>query len=197
MKLLLASQSTTRRQMLEQAGVAFEMVAAPADEDAEKARLLAAGTAPRAIAAALAGLKARSADAPLDALVIGADQILETADGGVLSKARSRDEAAAQLRGLAGTTHRLHSAAVLLRNGAEIWSGTETAALTMRPLAEAFIADYLDREWAHVRWNVGCYRIEGPGVQLFERVEGSHFAILGLPLVPLLAALRAEGVLTS
>ena len=101
----------------------------------------------------------------------------------------------AQLKGLAGATHRLHSAAVICERGEAKWWGLETATLTMRPLGDSFLDSYLEREWEHVRWNVGGYRIEGPGVQLFEKIEGSHFAILGLPLLPLLAYLRERGLL--
>jgi septum formation protein len=195
-KLLLASQSAARRQMLEAAGVAFETVAAPLDEEAAKAGLEAAGFAPRDMAEMLAGLKAKSVDAP-GALVIGADQTLELDDGAMLSKSVSRDEALAQLRLLSGRRHRLHSAAVVVEDGERVWGETESVAMHVRPLGEAFLQTYLDAEYAAVRWNVGGYRIEGMGAQLFERIEGSHFAILGLPLLPLLAFLRGRGLLTS
>jgi septum formation protein len=196
-RLLLASQSATRRKMLEQAGVAFETVQVATDEEAEKARLLADGCDAVTIAERLAALKARSVAAGHTELVLGADQVLETADGALLSKPRSREHLAEQLNGLAGTTHRLHSAAMLVRNGELVWHRMETASLTMRPLTDAFIAAYLDREWDSVRWNVGGYRIEGMGAQLFDTVEGSHFAILGLPLLPMLAELRRLGLLAS
>ncbi len=195
MRLLLASQSATRRAMLKQAGVPFETVASPADEESEKRRLIAAGLPAQAIAAGLALAKATAVGS--DALVLGADQMLECADGSMLNKPGSRDELAAQLRGLAGTTHRLHSAAMLTHGGEQVWAATESVSLTMRPLSDAFIAAYLEREWDEVRWHVGGYRIEGMGAQLFERIEGSHFAILGLPLLPLLAELRRFGFLTS
>lgn len=183
--------------MLERAGVSFEPVETAADEEAEKARLLAEGHDPVTIADRLAAAKAASVTAAEDALVLGADQVLETADARLLSKPRSRADLAAQLSGLSGTRHSLHSAAALVRNGGVVWRATETVDLTMRQLSEAFLEHYLDREWDEVRWNVGGYRIEGLGAQLFERVEGSHFAILGLPLLPLLTELRRRGLLTS
>ena len=196
MRLLLASQSATRRLMLEQAGVPFEAVRSEFDEDSAKSALIAEGRDAWQIAGGLAFLKAVSAEDE-DALVLGSDQVLECADRSLLSKPRSRDELAAQLRKLSGATHRLHTAAVLTQGGEQIWTATETVSLGMRSLSDAFIQDYLQQEWQAVRWNVGGYRIEGMGAQLFERIEGSHFAILGLPLLPLLAELRRLGVLTS
>jgi nucleoside triphosphate pyrophosphatase len=197
MKLLLASQSATRRRMLEAAGVPFETVTAALDEEAAKKGLTAAGFEPRDMAEMLAEMKAMSARAGEEDLVIGADQILELDDGTMLSKPGSRDEALAQLRSLSGGTHYLHSAAVVVEGGARVWGETETVAMDVRPLGEDFLQAYLDAEYEAVRHNVGGYRIEGMGAQLFEEVEGSHFAILGLPLLPLLDYLRARGVLKS
>jgi septum formation protein len=113
----------------------------------------------------------------------------------MLSKPSSRAEAMEQLRSLSGRTHLLHSAAVVVENGAMRWWHCESVALAMRPLGDTFLQHYLDREYEAIRWSVGGYRIEGPGVQLFERIEGSHFAVLGLPLLPLLAYLRERGAL--
>jgi septum formation protein len=197
MKLLLASQSATRQRMLEAAGVPFETVAAPLDEEAAKAGLAAAGFEPRDMAEMLAEMKAMSAEAGADELVIGADQILELDDGKMLSKPGSRDEALAQLRQLSGGTHYLHSAAVVVEGRARVWGETETVAMDVRPLGEDFLEAYLDSEYEAVRHNVGGYRIEGMGAQLFEEVDGSHFAILGLPLLPLLDYLRERGLLLS
>lgn len=197
MRLLLASKSATRRAMLEAAGVPFEAVEARLDEDAAKAGLWSAGFDAHDMAEELAQLKALSVEAPGDALVLGADQVLERDDGSVLSKPASREEAYDQLVSLRGTAHRLHSAAVVALRGEAIWWGADTATLTMRPFSDAFLRAYLDAEWEQIRWNVGGYRIEGPGVQLFERIEGSHFAVLGLPLLPLLTYLRECGLLTS
>ena len=197
MRLLLASQSAARRQMLAQAGVAFETVAAPLDEDEAKAGLLAAGFEPRDLAEMLAEMKAKSASAGAGDLVIGADQVLELDDGTMLSKPGSRDEALALLRLLSGGTHYLHSAAVVVEAGERVWGETETVAMDVRPLSDAFLQAYLDAEYEAVRFNVGAYRIEGMGAQLFEEVAGSHFAILGLPLLPLLYYLRERGLLAS
>lgn len=197
MRLLLASKSPARRQMLEAAGVPFEPVDAPLEEEGAKTGLLAAGFAPRDLAEMLAEMKAKSAAAPADALVLGADQVLETETGGILRKPGSRAEALDQLRALSGQVHYLHSAAVIVEAGERSWGCTETAAMTVRRLGDAFLREYLDAEYEAVRWNVGGYRIEGRGAQLFEAVEGSHFAVLGLPLLPLLAYLRGRGMLAN
>lgn len=181
--------------MLDAAGVPFEAVDAPLDEAHEKAGLMASGVDARTLAARLAAAKALSVAAPADALVLGADQVLETEAGGVLSKAESREELRDQLRLLSGRPHRLHSAAVMIESGRTCWSAVETATLVMRDLGDSFLDAYLDQEYEDVRWNVGGYRIEGLGAQLFDRVDGNHFAILGLPLLPLLDFLRLRGIL--
>lgn len=196
MKLLLASQSATRRRMLEAVGVRFETAAPALDEEQAKAGLIEAGFEPRDLAEMLAEMKAKSVAAG-DALVIGADQTLELDDGTMLSKPASRADALAQLRRLSGRTHYLHSAAVVAEHGERIWGETESVTLEVRPLGEDFLTAYLDSEYEVIRFNVGSYRVEGPGAQLFEAVEGSHFAVLGLPLLPLLAFLRGRGVLAS
>jgi septum formation protein len=196
MKLILASRSETRRHMLEAAGVAFEAVPAPLDEEEAKAGLAAAGFEARDMAEMLAEMKAKSV-VDGEALVLGADQTLELDDGTMLSKPGSREEALAQLRSLGGRTHWLHSAAVVVEQGGRVWGETESVKLIVRPLGEEFLRAYLDREYEAVRWNVGSYRVEGMGAQLFEAIEGSHFAVLGLPLLPLLAYLRARGLLQS
>lgn len=183
--------------MLEAAGVPFETVEAELDEAAAKAGLEAAGFDPRGISEELAQLKALSVDAAGDSLVLGSDQTLELEDGAMLSKPESREEAFEQLAILSGRTHRLHSSAVVAEDGQAVWWHCETVEMTMRRLGREFLEAYLDREFEHVRWSVGGYRIEGMGAQLFERVEGSHFAILGLPLLPLLGYLRERGVLQS
>ena len=198
MRLLLASQSAARRRMLEAAGVPFETVAAELDEEAAKAGLIAAGFEPRDLAEMLAEMKAKSVADAGDALVLGADQMLELDDGTMLSKPGSREEALAQLRALSGATHYLHSRrgrrrARRARSGARPrasrWTCGRSATTSSRPIST--------REYEAVRWNVGGYRIEGLGAQLFERIEGSHFAVLGLPLLPLLAYLRERGLLPS
>jgi len=197
MKLVLASQSAPRRQMLEAAGVTFETVPADLDEAEATAGLAAAGFEPRDTAEMLAEMKAKSVAAAGDALVIGADQVLELDDGTMLSKPGSRDEALAQLRLLSGQTHYLHAAAVVVENGARVWGETESVAMDVRPLGDDFLEAYLDAEYEAIRASVGGYRFEGLGAQLFDEVEGSHFAILGLPLLPLLDYLRQRGLLLS
>ncbi|MEA3000592.1 MAG: nucleoside triphosphate pyrophosphatase [Sphingomonadales bacterium] len=197
MRLLLASRSAARRAMLEAAGVPFEAVEAELDEEAGKAGLWSAGFDARGVAEELAQLKALSVRAGPGELVLGCDQTLERGDGTLLSKPASRDEARGQLESLRGATHQLHSAAVIAEAGEGVWWACETVALSMRPFGEAFLEAYLDREWEHIRWSVGGYRIEGAGVQLFDKIEGSHFAILGLPLLPLLAYLRERGVVAA
>jgi septum formation protein len=196
-RLILASRSAPRRQMLEAAGVPFEAVSADLDEEEAKAGLAAAGFEPRDTAEMLAEMKAKSIAAPADALVIGADQVLELDDGAMLGKPASRDDALAQLRALSGQTHYLHSAAVVVENGERVWGETETVAMDVRPLGDEFLHAYLDAEYDAIRESAGGYRFEGLGAQLFEEVEGSHFAILGLPLLPLLAYLRERGLLLS
>ena len=197
MRLLLASHSETRRTMLEGAGVAFQATASEIDESGAKAGLIEAGFEPRDIAEMLAEMKARGVDAQRDALVLGADQVLERDDGTMLSKVGSREQAALQLRSLSGRVHFLHSAAVLFERGERVWGQTETVEMAMRPLSEAYIQAYLDSEYEKVRGSVGCYRIEGRGAQLFDEVWGSHFAVLGLPLLPLLSYLRERGLIGS
>lgn len=197
MKLVLASGSATRRMMLEAAGVPFEARRPDVDEEAAKGILLGRGAAAADIAMELAQLKALSLEAAGDELVLGSDQVLEQQDGSILGKPRSRDDAADQLNRLAGRTHRLHSAAVLASGREVVWRGSESVALKMRSFSAAFLEDYLAREYDAVRFNVGAYRIEGMGAQLFEDLKGSHFAILGLPLIPLLAELRRLAILTS
>lgn len=197
MLLRLASRSDTRRRMLESAGIPFEIVDAPFDEERAKADVLTSGMEARAVAGYLAEGKALSPGIAPDSIVLGADQVLETDSGAILSKAGSMEELRDQLRMLSGRRHFLHSAAVVAENGRPVWRTTETATLVMRELGDSFLDDYLAREYEEVRWNVGGYRIEGLGAQLFDRADGSHFAILGLPLLPLLAFLRSRGMIAA
>ena len=197
MRLVLASRSATRAGMLEAAGIPFEAAAAELDEEAAKERLRRGGASAAELADALAELKALSVAAAADALVLGSDQTLERDDGVMLDKPSSREDAVAQLRSLSGQTHQLHSAAVIAEGGRPNWRSVESVSLTVRPLSDAFIESYLTEEFDAIRHSVGGYRIEGLGVQLFEKIEGSHFAILGLPLLPLLAHLRQRGLIES
>jgi septum formation protein len=196
MRLILASQSSGRRAMLAAAGVPFEALAPGVDEDAAKASL--AELPPRDFADALAELKALrlSTRAP-GTLVLGCDSVVALDDGRILDKAADRAQAAEHLRAMSGRRHHLYSAAVIAENGRPVWRFVDRATMHVRPLSDAFIQSYLDAEWEQARWCVGVYRLEGPGVQLFSRIEGSHFTVIGLPLLPLLDYLRTRGVLTS
>ena len=197
MKLVLASKSEARRRMLDAAGVPFEAVAANLDENKVKAKLRLEALSAPSLAAALAEKKSLSVSASRDVLVLGADQTLELHDGRMLDKPASPADAFQQLRSMSGRTHRLHSAAAVAERGEIVWAGAETATLTMRRFSDAFLEDYLTREYQEIRWSVGGYHIESTGVQLFERIEGSHFAVLGMPLLPLLGHLRERGVIAS
>jgi len=198
MTLVLASQSSSRRALLSAAGVPHEALSPDIDEEAEKLRLRAQGADAPALAIGLARYKADelSRQRP-DDLILGCDQTLSLSDGSMIDKATDLQDAARILRRLSGDTHYLHSAAAVLQAGEVKWSAIEMVALKVRPLSDAFIADYLTLEWEHIRWCVGCYRIEGPGVQLFAAINGTQFAIQGLPLIGLLDFLRQQGVLKA
>ncbi len=198
MKLVLASNSASRKAMLAAAGVPFEAVGANVDEDAVKASLAAEATLPRDMADALAQLKAvKVSRRDPQALVLGSDSIVALDDGTILDKPESREDAARHLKLLSGKRHRLHSAAVIVQGGQPVWREVDTATLFVRPLSDDFIESYLDAEWPAISGCVGCYRIEGPGAQLFSRIDGSQFTVLGLPLLPVLDYLRVRGILTS
>jgi septum formation protein len=196
--LILASQSASRRAMLDAAGVPFTAMAAGVDEDAMKAGLRAEGVSPRNLADALAELKATklSRRHPTD-LVLGCDSTVAFDDGTMIDKAESREAQRDLLLRLSGQRHKLHSAAVICEGGAPVWRHVDSATLHVRPLGEAFVDAYLDAEWPEIGHCVGGYRIEGRGAQLFSRIEGSQFTILGLPLLPLLNYLRLRGVMPS
>ena len=188
--LILASQSQTRKALLEQAGLAFVTAPARLDERALEQAALDAGGDGRDVALLLAQHKARAvASAHPGAIVIGADQTLSLGTE-LLHKPADRATAAAQLDHLRGKTHRLHAAVALVQDDLLLWSGIETAELTMRAFSDAERDDILDREGAAILGSVGSYRLEGPSIRLFESVTGDYFTILGLPLLPLLAALR-------
>ena len=198
MKLVLASGSASRRTMLEAAGVPFEAVRPMVDEESAKASLRAEGVGARDLADALAELKALRVSGQLPGvLVLGSDSVVVLADGTMLDKPADRAAAAVQLAMLSGTTHDLYSAAVIAEGGRAIWRQVDRARLHVRQLSPAFIDSYLDKEWPAIAGCVGCYRMEGCGAQLFTRVDGSHFTVLGLPLLPVLDFLRVRGVMTS
>lgn len=198
MTLVLASTSAARRAMLKAAGVPHEAVAANVDEGAARQAFGAQGLKPRDLADALAELKAvRISQRTPGMLVLGADQMLAAEDGRLFDKPESRADAAAQLDALRGRTHRLLSAAVIAENGVPVWRAADEARLTMRGFSDAFRDSYLNQEWPAVSGCVGCYRLEGLGVQLFSRIQGDHFTILGLPLLPVLDFLRTRGMMAS
>jgi len=193
--LVLASASPFRRRMLEAAGLDFEVVPAAIDEPAVKARL--GVLPPPALARALARAKAEEVSARCpDALVIGADQVLALGEE-IMSKPASIAEARAQLLRLRARTHSLHTAVALALSGKIVWDQYDAANLTMRAFSEAFLDGYLAASGEGVCRMVGAYEVEGRGVQLFERIEGDTFTIIGLPLVPLLAELRARGIIAT
>jgi septum formation protein len=191
--LILASQSATRKALLSQAGLRFTAIPAAVDERSLEASILAqSGEAGggRAVATALSCAKAINISLlHPDAVVIGADQTLSFA-GQLLHKPADRAAASAQLRQLSGQTHQLHAAVALAQGGQVVWSFVDSVELTMRPASNAEIEAVLDAEGTGALASVGAYRLEGPSIQLFERVEGDYFSILGLPLLPLLAAIR-------
>lgn len=193
--LILASASKTRQTLLRQAGIPFRADAADVDEGAIKQAGLAAGAGVEATALKLAYAKAEKVAARHPgAWVLGADQMLEC-EGQWLDKATSREEALAQLQFLSGKTHRLITAAVLVKDGVVGWEGVEQARLKMRQLSPLFLKHYCEAMGDALLGSVGCYAVEGLGIQLFEQIAGDHFVILGLPLLPLLAALREKGLL--
>lgn len=194
--LVLASQSASRTAMLAAAGVPFVAEPAYADEAALKAAM--ADARPRDLADALAELKAlKVSQRHPGRLVLGSDSLAVLDDGTVLDKPASREEAREHLLRMSGRRHDLVSAAVVAENGRAVWRHVEAARLFVRPLGAAFVEAYLDAEWPAIAGCVGCYRMEGPGVQLFSRVEGSHFTVLGMPLLPVLAYLRDRGVIAA
>ncbi|WP_416173722.1 Maf family protein [Brevundimonas sp.] len=191
--LVLASGSAARRAMLADAGLTFTVRTSDVDEDALKT----SGVDPADLARRLAEAKALAVSASVPgAWVIGGDQTLAF-DGGLISKARSLDEARQRLTQMRGGTHALHSGAALVRDGEVLWSGVETASMMMRDISDSFLDTYLATEGDALLACVGSYRLEGLGAQLFERVDGDYFTVLGLPLWSLLAALRRAGAIAS
>jgi septum formation protein len=192
--LILASRSTARAAMLAAAAVPFESLPAPVDEAAVTAGMLAEGAPARDVADALAELKARrvAARAP-GALVLGADQVM-SCDGRLFDRPRDAEQARAQLVELRGRTHELYAAAVVYEAARPVWRYVGQARLTMRPFSDAFLDHYLTDQGTALWETVGIYRIEAAGAQLFARVEGDLFTIMGLPLLELLAFLRSRGV---
>ena len=194
--IILASKSAARRAVLTGAGVPFEVSVAGVDEDAVKNAMLAQGASPRDVADALAELKAVKVSRSRPGFVIGSDQTLEF-EGRLYDKAQNTEAATERLRLMRGKPHKLHSAVVVAKDGAPIWREIVSATLTMRDFSDAFLTDYLALEGEEALGSVGCYRLEGPGAQLFSKIEGDYFAILGLPLMGLLDLLRRHGELAA
>ena len=191
MALILASASAIRRTLLEAAGVEFSVMPAAIDEDSEKAL----HPDPGSLAEALAIKKAAAVDSSGD-WVIGSDSVASV-EGRRFDKPADRAEAAEHLRYFSGKTLELTSAVALACSGSAEWSHKDTARLIVRPLSEQFIEHYLEAEWPEIAYCAGAFRLEGRGVQLFDRIEGSYFTILGMPLLPLLGALRERQLIAS
>ena len=193
--LILASKSASRRAMLDAAGVRYE--AFPADIDERAIEVGLAGATPVEIVEALSVAKAAAlAQAHNNALVLGSDSLV-VVDGRRFDKPVSREDAADHLRFFSGKVMELHSAAALVRSDTCEWTHTAAARMSVRTLSDEYIEFYLDHEWPEIGHTVGAFRIEAMGVQLFEAIEGDQFTVLGMPLLPLLRALREQRVLPT
>ena len=193
--IFLASKSTSRRAMLDDAGVAYESLPAEVDERAIEANLN--GASGSEIALILSRAKAAAVSASHNKhLVLGSDSLV-VVNGARFDKPQSRLQAAEHLRAFSGQLMELHSAAALYRSGKEVWSGGDVARLCVRELSDSFIEQYLETEWPEVSYCAGVFRVEAMGVQLFERIEGDMFTVLGMPLLQVLGALRDQGELSS
>ncbi len=195
--ITLASASEIRLSLLRAANVPATARPARIDEEAIRHALEAEGASPRDLADTLAEMKARKiAEKEPTALVLGCDQVLEMKRR-IFAKPESPEDARAQLCDLRGQTHRLLSAAVLYENGQPVWRHVSEARLTMRDLSDSYLDDYVTRNWDSIRHAVGCYKLEEEGVRLFSAIEGDHFTILGLPMLPLLGYLAIRGIIPS
>ncbi|WP_298914786.1 Maf family protein [uncultured Algimonas sp.] len=195
-RLILASGSAIRREIMDGAGLDFEVIARPVDEAAIKAAMLGDGARPRDIADALAEAKALRVSRQEPGLVVGADQVM-VMDGTLFDKPETAAAARDRLRAMRGRRHELVGAVVVARGGAPVWRHVSETRLWMRDFSDAFLEDYLAREGDLVTKSVGAYRFEGPGAQLFDRVDGDFFSILGLSLLPLLHYLRDCGAIPA
>jgi len=197
-RLILASKSRARLAMLTAAGVVVEAMAPNVDEESLKEGLKGEGVTARNLADALAEAKAVRLSRRIGAgMVLGADQMLALDDGAMLDKPANPGDAIAHLKLLSGRKHKLFSAAVIAEQGIPVWRHVDVATLSVRPLSDSFIEQYVESEWDHIRHCVGCYEIEGRGVQLFSAIAGSQFTIMGLPLLHLLDYLRIRSILPS
>ncbi|GGD21520.1 Maf family protein [Sinisalibacter lacisalsi] len=192
-RLILASASEVRAVLLRNAGLDIEVKPARIDEPAIRVGLELENASPRDVADTLAEFKARKVSgADPDALVLGCDQVAEL-DGTILEKPDSKETAVFQLHNLSGQTHRLLSAAVVYEGGEPKWRHVGVVRLTMRQLSDAYIEDYVARNWESIRHSVGAYKLEEEGVRMFSRIDGDYFTVLGLPLMELLSFLINTG----
>ena len=195
--IILASGSAIRAQMLANARVAAQVVRPRVDEEAVKNALLAEAATPRNIADALAELKARKiSEKHPGAMVIGCDQVLDFA-GTLLSKPETPDQALDQLTQMRGKRHSLYSAAVIAENGRPVWRHIGQVRLHMRDLSDAYLQDYVRRNWDSIRLAVGAYKLEEEGVRLFSVIDGDYFSVLGMPLTDLLKYLAVRGAIET
>ncbi len=193
--IILASGSSIRAQLLAQARVPFEVLSPRIDEDAIKAALIGEGAPPRDVADGLAEAKARKISGKMPGrYVLGCDQVLD-AGGVLLSKPETPDDALAQLKALRGQRHLLLSAAVIYLDGEPLWRHVGQVRLTMRAASDAWLAEYVARNWPGIGEAVGAYKLEEEGVRLFTRIDGDHFNVLGMPLLEILDYLTIRGVL--
>ncbi|WP_010141507.1 Maf family protein [Oceanicola sp. S124] len=196
-KILLASGSTIRADLLRGAAVPFEVEKARVDEEAITAALVAEGDSPRDIADALAEAKAAKVGRKYpDSFVIGCDQTCDI-EGQILGKPESAEAAREQIMLLAGRSHKLHSAAVIFNDGKPVWRKVSTVKLTMRIPSPEYLASYIDRNWPQIGQSCGAYQLEGEGARLMTKVEGDYFAVLGLPLLEILDYLTLRGALAA
>lgn len=194
-ELILASGSSIRRQLLQNAGVSCTVQPARVDEEAVRASLLAEEATARDIADALAELKAlKVSDKKPEALVVGCDQVLSF-DRRLVSKPASPDDARNQLSELRGKRHELLSAVVICEAGKPVWRHIGVARLTMRRFSDAYLEGYIERNWDSIRQSVGAYKLEEEGVRLFSQIDGDYFTVLGLPLLDLLSYLGLRGAI--
>lgn len=196
-RLILASGSEIRRTLLRNAGVEIDVVPARVDEAALRDAMIEDGAPPRDIADALAEMKATKVGAKEpDALVLGCDQILSF-EKSILSKPQTKQDALRQLRDMRGKSHQLLSAAVIVEEARPVWRHVGVVRLMMRDASDAYLEEYVDRNWDRIRHSVGAYKLEEEGVRLFTQIQGDYFTVLGLPLLELLGYLGLRGVLKT
>lgn len=196
--IILASKSPARLAMMQAAGIQLDAIAPMVDEETIRQTMVAAGQTGRDLCDALAEAKAVKVSRKYPGtLVLGSDQILESDDGDIITKAETPAQAKRILAALSGKPHRLYSAAVIAEGGQPVWRHVDKAVMKMRVLSADFIDEYVGEYWEEIRPCVGCYRIEAEGAQLFAKVDGSQFTVMGMPLLAVLDYLRVRGNLRS